>query len=82
MLSAACQHGWQPQGTRNEGVPDWDGEYVANDGRDVTEVTAADAAALAQALDLARANGDLGPGVVAGLDHFLMMCRLGAFWIY
>jgi hypothetical protein len=60
VLELARQYGWQPQGTEPpEGVesPDeWEGEYGSSDGQ---RVTAADAAALADALTAAVADPNL-----------------------
>src|SRR5208282_6220906 len=62
-LTIANENGWQPRGTEPPVAPpgtmgnpyeDWDGGYGFNDGQ---TVTAEDASAIAEALDIAIAKG-------------------------
>jgi hypothetical protein len=60
VLELAQRYGWQPQGTEPpdgmENPEEWGGEYGSSDGQ---RVTAADAKAIADALDAAVADSKL-----------------------
>lgn len=49
ILQLAVAHGWKPTGTVHE-APEWGGNYWSNDGQEVTD---ADAAAIADAIERA-----------------------------
>ncbi len=51
LLTTAKEYGWEPAGTINEDYPDWGGGYCWNSGQ---QVTAEDAAGIADALELVR----------------------------
>lgn len=72
-LTLAESHGWEPEGTTRddpedtrEGSP-WSGEYVTNDGQ---RVSAADAAAIADACERALSDPDYEQRTLALLNEY------------